>query len=91
MAAFEETIQDLKIVSWNINSIRTYNKEGFKAFVAEHDPDIFCFNEIKVSERAYLLPPEVADKYPHRYWNSCPENAGYSGTLILSKIKPTVV
>ncbi|HOR45893.1 MAG TPA: endonuclease/exonuclease/phosphatase family protein, partial [Spirochaetota bacterium] len=74
----------MKIVSWNVNGIRSIIGKGFYDFVEETDPDIICLQEIKANEDQVQLS---LDKYPHRIWNSA-EKKGYSGTAIFSKIKP---
>ena len=74
----------MKIVSWNVNGIRSVLNKGFNKFVDLENPDILCIQEIKAH-------PEQAGKilgnYPYHYWNSAVKK-GYSGTAIFSKIKP---
>lgn len=77
------TRETVTVVAWNINSIRTYDRDRFTAFVEEIQPSIICFSEIKVSRDAYQLPDDINALYPFQYWN---DNAGYSGTLMISKI-----
>jgi len=74
----------MKIVSWNVNGIRSIIGKGFYNFVEETDPDIICLQEIKANEDQVELS---LDNYPYRIWNSA-EKKGYSGTAIFSKIKP---
>nr|HPK57639.1 exodeoxyribonuclease III [Spirochaetota bacterium] len=40
----------MKIVSWNVNGIRSIIGKGFYDFVEETDPDIICLQEIKANE-----------------------------------------
>lgn len=82
MAACDDTI---KILSWNIASIRTYDKGEFVSFVRRQKPDILCFTETKVLQNKYDLPDEVNNYFPYQYWNDSVK--GQSGTLVLSKIK----
>lgn len=74
----------MKIVSWNVNGLRSVIKKGFIEFVKKEAPDILCLQEIKAH-------PEQVDKiledYEHHIWNPA-EKKGYSGTVIFSKIKP---
>lgn len=78
----------MKLYSWNVNGIRAVlNKGNFQEFIAEHDPDILCLQEIKAKE------DQIDLDLPHpyfAYWHSA-EKAGYSGTAILSKHKPLSV
>lgn len=74
------------LVSWNVNGIRAAIRKGFLDFIARHDPDILCLQEVKaVAEQVPLPLPGY-----HALWNSA-EKKGYSGTLILSKTKPEQV
>lgn len=77
----------MKLYSWNVNGIRSViNKGAFKSFMAEHQPDILCLQETKAKPgQAEIDLPDY-----HEYWNSA-EKAGYSGTAIFSKIKPSSV
>src|SRR3989338_11614908 len=74
----------LKIISWNVNGIRSILTKGFYDFVKKEDPDILCVQEIKAH------PSDVdmnLSLYEHHFWNSA-EKKGYSGTAVFSKIKP---
>jgi exodeoxyribonuclease-3 len=93
----------MKIVSWNINglnSILSKTKAGTKDncnkhisnnvlvhLIKEHDPDIICLQEVRCSNAIILLEKYFKDTYPYIYLN-CAAKAGYSGTAILSKVKP---
>jgi exodeoxyribonuclease-3 len=76
----------MKIVSWNVNGIRAIAKKTFFNELELLRPDILCLQEIKALEN------QVADalsplKGYHIYSNSAIK-PGYSGTTIVSKIKP---
>lgn len=73
------------LYSWNVNGLRAVLKKGFDAFLAEHSPDVICLQETKISED--LVQDFSFPDYPYTYWN-CAHKKGYSGTAILSKIKP---
>lgn len=73
----------MKLISWNVNGLRAVLKKGFLDFFNTANADIFCIQETKMQR-------EQADfDFPgyEEYWN-CAEKKGYSGTLILTKIKP---
>ena len=77
----------MKIVSWNVNGIRSAIQKGFVQYLDEEKPDVVCLQEIKASrEQAGLLLFE----YPYQFWNSG-ERKGYSGTAVFSRIKPLAV
>ena len=74
----------MNIFSWNVNGIRAViNKGALQGFLKDYDPDILCLQEIKANE------DQVDTKFEgyYMYWNSA-KKKGYSGTAILSKIKP---
>ena len=75
----------MKIISWNVNGIRAVLKKGFAEWFAEEQPDILCLQETKARPEQVELPLEFAGY--HQYWNSA-DKPGYSGTLILTKVKP---
>ena len=76
---------DLKLYSWNVNGIRANIKRGsFNNFLSSEDPDIICLQETRLSESINSIP-EI--KNYHQYWASS-ERPGYSGTAILTKLKP---
>jgi exodeoxyribonuclease-3 len=77
----------MKLYSWNVNGIRAVLTKGtFQKFMAEHQPDIACFQEMKAKQdQADIDLPDY-----HQYWNSA-DKAGYSGTAIFSKEKPLQV
>ena len=77
----------LKIYSWNVNGIRAVvRKELFQPFLDAEKPDILCLQEIKAK-------PEQIDLHLDGYeafWYSA-DKPGYSGTAILSRVKPRQV
>lgn len=74
----------MRIVSWNVNGIRSVHKKGlFAPFVEKYQPDIICLQETKSLEHQ----SEVDLPGYEEFWNSA-ERPGYSGTAIFSKIKP---
>ena len=72
-----------KIISWNVNGLRACIDKGFDQFFDEADADIFCLQEIKLSEGQIDY---VKDGY-NMYWNYA-EKKGYSGTAVFTKEKP---
>src|SRR3989338_3977278 len=73
-----------KLISWNVNGIRSVLSKGFHDFVQKENPDIICLQEIKANkEQVDLQLPQ----YPHHLWHSA-KKPGYSGTAIFSKVKP---
>ncbi|CCB86471.1 exodeoxyribonuclease [Parachlamydia acanthamoebae UV-7] len=73
----------MKIISWNVNGIRSILKKGFLDFINKYDPDILCLQETKASQENVQLN---LSQY-HQYWNSA-QKKGYSGTCVFTKEKP---
>lgn len=73
----------MKLISWNVNGLRAAIQKGFMNFFEEVDADIFCVQETKMQKEQSVFE----FKGYHEYWNSALKK-GYSGTLILTKIKP---
>lgn len=76
----------LKIISWNVNGIRSVLQKGFLDFAERHKPDIVCLQEV----RSVPIPMDGPLAEHHAYWN-VPARKGYSGTAIFSKPKPIAV
>jgi exodeoxyribonuclease-3 len=72
-----------KMISWNVNGLRSCLTKGFEDFFKEADADIFCLQETKLSAGQLQFEPEGY----HVYWNYA-EKKGYSGTAIFSKEEP---
>lgn len=77
----------LKLYSWNVNGIRAVTNKGlWQPFLEAERPDILCLQEIKAK-------PEQIDVTIDGYeacWYSA-DKPGYSGTALLSKVKPLQV
>ena len=76
----------MKLISWNVNGIRSALKKGFLDFVGKYDPDVLCLQETKAPAEDFAL--EVARR--HQFWNDA-EKKGYSGTAVLTKTSPKSV
>lgn len=79
----------MKVVSWNVNGIRSVLKKGFLDWLVETDADVVCLQETKISEQNLDEHVPVFPSYTS-YWNAAERN-GYSGVAILSKHQPISV
>ncbi|MGZ7050247.1 MAG: exodeoxyribonuclease III [Methanobacterium sp.] len=82
-------MQELRILSWNVNGLRAIQKKGFLKWLLNDDPDILCLQETKVSYDKLPKPLKRVDGY-HPYFCEA-EKKGYSGVAIYSKIRPKKV
>ncbi len=79
----------MKIISWNVNGIRAVAKKNFFEDFKSMSPDILCLQETKAQDDQVAETLAPINNY-HIYSNSA-EKKGYSGTAILSKVKPITV
>lgn len=71
----------LKIISWNVNGIRSAIKKGFLEFIENEKPDMICLQETKANrDQVEIDLPDYEE-----YWNSSSERKGYAGTAIFSR------
>ncbi len=79
----------MKIITYNVNGIRAALKKDFAGWLKEINADIICLQEIKIEEK--LVDKNIFESLGYySYWFSA-QKKGYSGTAILTKIKPISV
>lgn len=79
----------MKIISWNVNGLRSVYRKGFFKWFWKVNADIVCLQEIKANKDQVdgsLINP----KGYYSYFNSA-ERKGYSGVLVYTKKKPISV
>ena len=79
----------MKIISYNVNGVRSAINKGLISWLKSTDPDILCLQEIKLSETE-LVSPLFEELGYFCYWYPA-QKRGYSGVAILSKRQPTNV
>lgn len=79
----------MKIISWNVNGIRAIVKKDFFKSIHDLDPDILCLQETKAQDNEVDNAISQLNTY-HNHFNSA-DKKGYSGTALLSKLKPVAV
>lgn len=79
----------MKIVSWNVNGIRSVWDKGFLTWLRKESPDIVCLQEIKADSAELIAEITEIDGY-YAYFNSA-QKKGYSGVAVYTKIKPLSV
>lgn len=79
----------MKIMTWNVNGIRSCVQKGLFEAIAQYQPDIFCLQETKAHPDQ--LEKELVARDGWRcYWSSA-SRKGYSGTVTFTKIEPVTV
>jgi exodeoxyribonuclease-3 len=79
----------MKVISCNLNGIRSAYKKGLLDFIARESPDVICFQEVKAGLVDFPDELLTIDGY-NLYLNSAVKK-GYSGVAVYSKLKPVVV
>lgn len=75
----------MKIITWNVNGLRSVFKRGHHSWLEQAAPDVVCLQEIKLQpDQAAALPPLPGY---HAYW-SCGDRKGYSGVATYTRIDP---
>ena len=74
----------MKIISWNVNGIRSVLKKGFIERVWTENPDILCLQEVKAFE--HQIPTELRFAFQnYNYVWHLSERPGYAGSAIFYK------
>jgi exodeoxyribonuclease-3 len=76
----------MKLVSWNVNGLRSALQKGFLDFLKNTPADVYCLQEVRA------LPEDLKfslDGY-ELFWNPA-EKKGYSGVAIFTRQKPLQV
>jgi exodeoxyribonuclease-3 len=81
----------MKIISYNVNGIRSAISKNWLAWLQSTDADIVCLQEIKAQPEQIETELRLIENLGyHHYWYPA-QKKGYSGVAILSKQKPNHV
>ncbi len=81
----------MKLISWNVNGVRAIIGKGFEDMGELFEYDVICLQETKAQDdQVHEALATVKDMGYELYVNSA-EKKGYSGTAILTKLKPESV
>lgn len=76
----------MRIISYNVNGIRSAIRKGFIDWLKTDPADIICLQEVK-AQKSDIDVGEMERLGFETYW-FCAQKKGYSGVAILSKLKP---
>lgn len=76
----------MRIISANVNGIRSATSKGFINYLAQAQADIVCVQELKAQE-ADMTAEMKNPLGMHGFWHTA-EKRGYSGVAIYSKVAP---
>jgi exodeoxyribonuclease-3 len=60
----------LKLVSWNVNGIRSNLEKGFLAFLQSENPDIIGLQEVKATLDQFPAQMDLTSLGYEIFWNS---------------------
>ncbi|GAC1599307.1 MAG: exodeoxyribonuclease III [Chitinophagaceae bacterium] len=76
----------MRIISYNVNGIRSAISKGFTDWLQTNPADVICLQETK-AHKENVDYKKIEDLGYQTYWFSA-QKKGYSGVAIFSKIKP---
>lgn len=76
----------MRIISWNVNGLRSVERHGFVEWVSKEQPDIICLQEIKLQEDQ--LTDTLRDIPGYTAYFSYANKKGYSGVGIYTRTTP---
>jgi len=79
----------MKIITYNVNGIRSAIDKGFINWLKASNPDVLCLQEIKANIDQIDITVFETLGYTS-YWHSA-QKKGYSGVAIFTKLKPIQV
>lgn len=79
----------MKLISYNVNGIRSAMNKGFVDWLKQENPDIIGLQEIKATEQD-INPRIFQDLGYELHWYPAVKK-GYSGVAIFTKIKPNAI
>ncbi len=83
-------MDEITLLSWNVNGARAVLGKGFLDWLAQAQPAILGLQETRAEVEQ--LPPALAQPEGyHAYWNASRRKRGYSGTALLTRLKPEAV
>jgi exodeoxyribonuclease-3 len=79
-------MKKVRLISWNVNGVRSVRSKGFLGSLLEGAPDVLCLQETKIQ-------PDQLDEYLkgppgyHAYW-AFPQRKGYGGVATFTREEP---
>ncbi|GIV55855.1 MAG: exodeoxyribonuclease III [Chloroflexus sp.] len=80
----------LKIVTWNVNGLRSAYRQGLRSYIERERPHVLCLQEIRADPQqldADMHPPSMY----HELYAPSRVRKGYSGVAIFSRLAPDTI
>jgi exodeoxyribonuclease-3 len=79
-------MKEKRLLSWNVNGIRSLKGKGFLDWLPKESPDVLCLQETKA--RPDQLDDDLSQPAGYQpYWNY-PEKKGYGGVAVFTRENP---
>ena len=79
----------MKLISWNVNGIRTADNKGLFDWFKSESRDVLCLQEIKALPDQF--PPHLRNRPGYHIYINSAERKGYSGVATFAKKQPIFV
>ena len=79
----------MRIITYNVNGIRSAVKKGFTEWLKTDPADIICLQEIKANKED--VPMAEINEAGYEVYSFSAQKKGYSGVAVLTRIKPDSV
>ena len=79
----------MKIISWNVNGLRSIYKKGFLDWLGESGADIVCLQEVRAHQDQ--LTPDLVKPENYKVCFNPAIKKGYAGTAVYTKKKPLII
>ena len=76
----------MRIITYNVNGIRSAVKKGFYHWLDTNPADIICLQELKANKED--IDVATLEKLGYEPYLFCAQKKGYSGVAILTSIRP---
>ena len=76
----------MKIISYNVNGLRSALSKGLAEWIAAEAPDVLCLQEIKAQPDQ--IPQDVFENLGYECHCHSAVKKGYSGVAILTRRRP---
>ncbi|RMF33834.1 MAG: exodeoxyribonuclease III [Chlorobiota bacterium] len=80
----------LKIVTWNVNGLRSAYRQGLRSYIERERPHVLCIQEIRADPQqldADMHPPNAY----HEFYAPSRVRKGYSGVALFSRLAPDTI
>lgn len=79
----------MRIITYNVNGIRSAAKKGFIDWLRSDPADVICLQEIKAHKED--IPEKEINAVGYQVYSFSAQKKGYSGVAILTRIQPDYV